>query len=106
MPADSGTLQLRQAVMARMLAKSLQAGDPVFERVSRAIYLAARGTLLGGTGPSGRKLTEIALRQIGATGLTESVVKAAEVLMVVAAVSVGVHGPWYINLTDNSILCV
>lgn len=94
-------LQPRKAVMARMLGKSLQAGDPIFERVSRAVYLAARGLVLGGTGPKGRKLAELALRKVGAATLTEKVVEAAEVLVVAANVSVGVHGPWYTNLTEK-----
>ncbi|KAJ6342855.1 hypothetical protein OIU78_010718 [Salix suchowensis] len=89
-------------LMARMLAKSLQAGDPVFEKVSRAIYLALRGIVLGGSGPCGRKLSEMSLRPIGAVILAERVVAAAEVLAVAAAVSTGVHRPWYIlDLTDN-----
>lgn len=94
-------LQLRKAVMARMLRKSLQAGDPIFERVSRAVYLAARGLVLGGTGPKGRKLAELALRKVGAATLIEKVVEAAEVLVVAANVSVTVHGPWYTNLTEK-----
>ncbi|XP_044489318.1 uncharacterized protein LOC123213797 isoform X2 [Mangifera indica] len=98
---DSDKLQVRKAVMTRMLAKSLQAGDAVFEKVSRAVYLAARGVVLGGSGSNGRKLVEMALRQIGAVSLTEMVVEAAEVLVVAATVSVRVHGPWYVNLTDN-----
>ena len=85
--------------MARMLAKSLQAGDPVFEKVSRAVYLAVRGVVLGGSGPRGIKLAETALRQVGAAVLTKRVVEAAEVLVVAATVSVSVHEPWYINLT-------
>src|ERR1041384_4410216 len=48
-------LQSRKLVLARMLAKSLQAGDPIFEKVSRAVFLAARGVVLGGSGPRGRK---------------------------------------------------
>ncbi|KAJ6427672.1 hypothetical protein OIU84_023126 [Salix udensis] len=91
----------RKLVMARMLAKSLQAGDPVFEKVSRAVYLALRGIVLGGSGPCGRKLSEMSLRPIGAVMLAERVVAAAEVLVVAAAVSTGVHRPWYITLTDN-----
>uniref|UniRef100_A0A2P2LSL0 Uncharacterized protein MANES_07G019200 n=2 Tax=Rhizophora mucronata TaxID=61149 RepID=A0A2P2LSL0_RHIMU len=94
-------LQSRKLVMGRMLAKSLQAGDPVFKKVSRAVYLAARGVVLGGSGPQGRKLAEMALQQIGAVMLTERVVQAAEVLVVVATVSVRVHGPWYVNLIEN-----
>ncbi|KAH8510054.1 hypothetical protein H0E87_007832 [Populus deltoides] len=91
----------RKLVMARMLAKSLQAGDPVFEIVSRAVYLALRGIVLGGSGPRGRKLSQTALRSIGAVMLAERVVAAAEVLVVAATVSIGVHRPWYITLTDN-----
>ncbi|KAL5789712.1 hypothetical protein ACOSQ2_004600 [Xanthoceras sorbifolium] len=98
---DTEKIHSRKVVMARMLAKSLQAGDPVFERVSRAVYLATRGVVLGGSGTNGRKLAELALRQVGAVMLTERVVEAAEVLVVVATVSVNVHGPWYINLTDK-----
>ncbi|KAK4855765.1 hypothetical protein QYF36_010650 [Acer negundo] len=98
---DAEKLQSRKVVMAGMLAKSLQAGDPVFERVSRAVYLATRGVVLGGSGPNGRKLAEVALRQVGAAMLSERVVEAAEVLVVVATVSVNVHGPWYINITDK-----
>ncbi|KAL6297528.1 hypothetical protein ACE6H2_005670 [Prunus campanulata] len=98
---DTEKLRSRKAVIGRMLAKSLQAGDPVFERVSRAVYMAARGVVLGGSGPVGRKLAETALQQVGAAALTDSVVEAAEVLVVAATVSVSVHGPWYIHLTDN-----
>ncbi len=87
--------------MARMLAKSLQAGDPVFEKVSRAVYVAARGVVLGGSGPHGKKLAEMALRRVGAAVLTERVVEAAEVLVVAATVSVSVHGAWYTHLTAS-----
>ncbi|KAL6184098.1 hypothetical protein ACLB2K_045502 [Fragaria x ananassa] len=98
---DPAKIQSRKMVIARMLAKSLQAGDPVFEKVSRAVYMAARGVVLGGSGPIGRKLAETALRQVGAVVLTDSVVEAAEVLVVPATISVGVHGAWYIHMTDN-----
>ena len=98
---DPEKLQSRRLVMANMLAKSLQAGDPVFEKVSKAVYLAARGIVLGGSGSRGRKLAETALRQIGAVMLTERVVETAEVLVVAATVSNAVHGPWYVNLVDN-----
>ncbi|XP_022746771.1 uncharacterized protein LOC111296636 [Durio zibethinus] len=94
-------LQTRKVVMARMLAKSMQSGDAVFEKVSRAVYLAFRGIVLGGSDTHGIKLAEIALRQVGAGSLTERVVKAAEILVVAAAVSIGVHGPWYMNLIRN-----
>ncbi|XP_022763291.1 uncharacterized protein LOC111308884 isoform X2 [Durio zibethinus] len=98
---DDEKLQMRKVIMARMLAKSLQAGDAVFEKVSRAVYLAFRGIVLGGSGNHGRKLAEIALRQVGAGSLTKRVVKAAEVLVVAATVSVSVHGPWYVTLIGN-----
>ncbi|KAB1993562.1 hypothetical protein ES319_D13G038700v1 [Gossypium barbadense] len=102
---DEDKVQMWKVMMGRMLAKSLQAGDVVFEKVWRAVYLAFRGVVFGGSGVYGRKLVEIALRQVGAgTGsglLTERVVKAAEVLVVAATVSVNVHGPWYITLIGN-----
>ncbi|KAA8536558.1 hypothetical protein F0562_029036 [Nyssa sinensis] len=98
---DDAKLQTRKNVMARMLTKSLQDGDAVFSRVSRAVYLAARGVVLGGNGASGRELAEKALRQVGAAVLTERVVQAATVLVVAATVSVSVHGPWYANLIEN-----
>ncbi|MBA0683002.1 hypothetical protein Goari_024683, partial [Gossypium aridum] len=95
---DDKNLQLRKSMMARMLAKSLQAEDPVFKKVSRAVYLAFRGIVFGGSGTHGRKLAETALRQVGAASLTERVVKEAKVLVVAATVSIGVHGPWYATL--------
>ncbi|KAM2027904.1 hypothetical protein ACFX1T_020133 [Malus domestica] len=98
---DSEKLRSRKAVMASMLGRSLQAEDPVFKRVSRAVYTAARGVVLGGSGSLGRKLAETALRQVGAVALTDSVGEAADVLAVAATVSVSVYGPWYIHLTEN-----
>ncbi|KAJ9687475.1 hypothetical protein PVL29_016098 [Vitis rotundifolia] len=78
-------LQARKAVMSRMLVKSLQAGDAVFERISHAVYLAARGVVLAGN----------------AVDLTDRVVEAAEILVAAATVSANVHGQWYTYLTDN-----
>ncbi|KAK7328295.1 hypothetical protein VNO77_22398 [Canavalia gladiata] len=98
---DTGHLQSRKLVAARMLGKSLQAGDAVFERVFNAIYSALRGVLLGGSGARGRKLAEMALMKVGAGVLTERVVETAGVLIVAATISVSVHGPWYKYLTDN-----
>jgi hypothetical protein len=98
---DAGNVQSRKAVAGRMLGKSLQAGDAVFERVFNAIYSALRGVVLGGTGARGRKLAEMALLKVGAGALTERVVETARVLLVAATISVGVHGPWYKYLTDN-----
>ncbi|KAK8477766.1 hypothetical protein V6N11_048175 [Hibiscus sabdariffa] len=98
---DDTILQTRKAMMARMLAKSLQAGDPAFEKVSRAVYLAFRGILLGGSGTHGRQLAEMALRRVGAGSLTKRVVREAKVLVVAATVSVRVHGQWYATLIGN-----
>ncbi|WJX21890.1 hypothetical protein P8452_11258 [Trifolium repens] len=98
---DAGKVQSRKAVAGRMLGKSLQAGDAVFERVFNAIYSALRGVVLGGTGARGRKLAEMALLKVGAGALTERVVETARVLLVAATISVGVHGPWYKYLTGN-----
>ncbi|GJU62844.1 T-complex protein 11 [Tanacetum coccineum] len=55
--------QSRRLVMERMLRKSVQAGDPIFVKVSRAVYLATRGVVLGGSGTKGRELAVKALRQ-------------------------------------------
>ncbi|KAK7247305.1 hypothetical protein RIF29_42186 [Crotalaria pallida] len=99
---DTEKLQSRKVVIARMLGKSLQAGDAVFERVFNAVYSALRGVVLGGSGASGRKIAEMALRKVGAAAvLTEMVVKGAEILIVAATVSVSVHGPWYKYLIGN-----
>ncbi|KAI4367430.1 hypothetical protein MLD38_023168 [Melastoma candidum] len=99
---DHESHQSRQVIMARMLAKSLQAGDPVFERVSYAIYLAARSVVLGGSTPASKKLAETSLRPIGAVVLTERVVEVAETVGVAAAVSCRVHGAWYKHMIGNS----
>ncbi|KAK6945625.1 T-complex 11 [Dillenia turbinata] len=99
--SDGSKLLSGKEVMGRMLAKSLQTGDAVFLRVSHAVYLAARGVMLGGTGLKGRKLATIALRQVGAVLLVDRLVKAAEVLIVVATVSGSVHGSWYKFLIEN-----
>ncbi|KAK7246875.1 hypothetical protein RIF29_41745 [Crotalaria pallida] len=98
---DAVKLQSRKEVAARMLGKSLQAGDAVFEKVFNAVYLALRGVVLGGSGPRGRKLAEMALLKVGAGVLSERVVEVAGVLIVAATISVNVHGPWYKYLTDN-----
>ncbi|KAL7199996.1 hypothetical protein ACSBR2_022160 [Camellia fascicularis] len=98
---DSTKLQSRKNVMARLLTKSLQADDPIFIRVSRAVYLAARGIMLRGSGTHGRELAEIALRQVGAAVLLDRVVEAVTVLLVASTVSCGVHGPWYAHLIEK-----
>ncbi|KZV49806.1 hypothetical protein F511_23531 [Dorcoceras hygrometricum] len=88
-------------IMARMLNKSLQEDDPVFTRVSRAVYHAARGVLLGENIKQGRELAEMALQKVGATLLLDEVVQSASLLAVTAKVSVLVHGPWYANLLKH-----
>ncbi|KAJ8572612.1 hypothetical protein K7X08_009123 [Anisodus acutangulus] len=99
----TGVMKLQQIkeIMARMLSKSLQAGDAIFVHVARAIYLAGRGVVLGGTGRHGRELAEMALRQVGATALIDEIVEAVSVLVMAARVTVNVHGPWYVQLVDN-----
>ncbi|CAL1402585.1 unnamed protein product [Linum trigynum] len=94
-------LQSRKEVMGRMLGRSFQAGGPVFTKVSRAIYSAARGVVLAGSGFKERKLVEKALRPVGATVLADRVVEAAQVLVTAAGVSVAVHGPWYATLVNT-----
>lgn len=98
---DTNNHRSRKVVMSRMLAKSLQAGDPVFERVSHAVYLALRAVVLGGSALVVRKLAEMALRPIGAALLTERVVDAAQALQIAASVTVRVHEPWYAHLADS-----
>ncbi|KQJ99890.1 uncharacterized protein LOC100841358 isoform X2 [Brachypodium distachyon] len=88
----------RKQILTRVFLKSLQTDDTVFRKVSRSVYCAFRAITLGGSGPKGKKLAEAALRRIGATYLTDRVVKASELLIKVATVSEQVHGPWYIHL--------
>ncbi|MCL7038294.1 hypothetical protein MKW94_006940 [Papaver nudicaule] len=95
-------LQASKQVMANMLLKSLSAGDPVFERVSRAVYVAARSAVLGGTmGAQGRNLAETVLRRVGAALLVDRVIETAEVLIIVAKVSGDVHREWYLQVLNN-----
>ncbi|KAL6491806.1 hypothetical protein OROGR_034059 [Orobanche gracilis] len=100
-PLDANKHQSMKEIMSRMLSKSLQEEDAIFTRVSRAVYVAARGVVLGGTGKQGRELAEVALQKVGAALLLDKVVEAAAVLVVAAKVSVIVHGPWYANLTKE-----
>lgn len=94
-------LRARMGVVANMLSKSLKSGDAIFTHVSRAVYLAVRATVLGGTKSKGRQLAEMALRRVGASLLIDKVVEISEVLIVVATVSATVHGPWYEQLLKN-----
>lgn len=88
-------MQARRQMITRVFLKSLQPGDLVFKKVSRVVYCAFRGIILGGSGPKGQKLADVALRRIGAVKVVDKVSKAAEVLIKVATVSEKVHGPWY-----------
>lgn len=88
-------IQGRRQTTARVLLKSLQPGDAVFKMVSRAVFCAFRGVVLGGSGAKGQKLADAALRRVGTARLVNRVVKACEVLIKVATVSGMVHGPWY-----------
>ncbi|KAG6513954.1 hypothetical protein ZIOFF_024291 [Zingiber officinale] len=82
-------------MVARMLTKSLQNGDTVFEKVSKSVYLALRGVVLGGNGEVGRKLADVALRRIGAAALVDQIVGTGSILIMMAIVTNRVHGPWY-----------
>ena len=88
-------IENRKQILTRVFLKSLQTNDTVFRKVSRSVYCAFRAITLGGSGEKGKKLTEAELRRIGATKLTDRVVKAGEVLLKVATISEQVHGPWY-----------
>ncbi|KAJ4964387.1 hypothetical protein NE237_024326 [Protea cynaroides] len=98
---DAQKLQMRKEVMASLLGKSLQAEDAIFKRISQVIYLATRGVVLGGSGSQGKELAHTALRRIGAAVLIERVMEVAEMLIVMATVSVNVHGPWYEHIVNN-----
>ncbi|TVU29706.1 hypothetical protein EJB05_21285 [Eragrostis curvula] len=91
-------IETRKQMLTRVFLKSLQTDDTVFKKVSAAVYCAFRAVTLGGSGAKGRKLADAALRRIGATKLTDRVVKAAEVLIKAAMISEQVHGPWYKQL--------
>jgi hypothetical protein len=91
-------IENRKQILARVFLKSLQTDDTVFRKVSRSVYCAFRAIALGGSGAKGKMLAEAALGRIGATKLTDRVVKAAEVLLKVATISEQVHGPWYNHL--------
>ncbi|KAI0507876.1 hypothetical protein KFK09_014004 [Dendrobium nobile] len=88
-------LSSRKQLMASILKKSLDNEDPVFRKVNRSIYLATRAVLFAGTGPRGRRLAQGILQKVGAAMLLDRVVRAAEVLIIMAKVSLQVHGSWY-----------
>ncbi|XP_009791140.1 uncharacterized protein [Nicotiana sylvestris] len=90
--------QARKEIMVNVLAKSLRAGDAIFTRVSRTVFLAARAIILGGSGAEGRRLAENTLKRVSATILTGKLVDAMENLLVVATVSASIHGSWYQEL--------
>ncbi|KAH0664254.1 hypothetical protein KY284_029185 [Solanum tuberosum] len=94
-------LQARKEIMGNVLAKSLRAGDAIFTRVSRTVFLAAKAILLCGSGAEGRRLAENSLKRVGASLLTGKLVEAMEDLLVVATVSARVHGSWYLEVLKN-----
>nr|GMC89731.1 T-complex protein 11-like protein [Ipomoea batatas] len=98
---DTTKLHSMKNISIRMLSKSLQSEDPVFLRVSRAIYMAGRGVVLGGPGEQGKQLAENALRQVGAAALVNEIMEVATVLLVAASVTVNVHCPWYARLIGD-----
>ncbi|KAJ8759526.1 hypothetical protein K2173_007143 [Erythroxylum novogranatense] len=89
----NGTLKVQDSrtILANMLAKSLQAGDVVYTHVSHSIYLTLRGVTL----------VEAALRGAGAAVLVDRVIKVAEVLIVIASISLSVHQEWYKVMLEN-----
>ncbi|XP_074273348.1 uncharacterized protein LOC141596963 [Silene latifolia] len=94
-------LRSTMGVVTNLLSKSLQSGDPVFSSVSRAVRMATRAVVLGGTGGKGRHLAEVSLRRVGAAFLTDKVMDVAKVLIVMTTVSASVHGSWYEELSKN-----
>lgn len=93
--SSSENLETKKEIMSRVLLKSLQNGDIIFNKVSAAVYSALRAVVLAGSGVKGRKLAEVALRKVGGVILLDRVVKAGEVLTKMAVVSGQVHSPWY-----------
>lgn len=93
--------QMRKEVMVNMLNKSIGAGDGVFANVSRTVYLAARGIVLGGSGVKGRQLGETLLKRIGAVTLTGKLIDVVEDLIVMANLSASIHRSWYEKTLEN-----
>lgn len=87
--------EANQELMTRILRRSLSADDVVFVRVSTAVCSAIRAILLVGKCLHGRSLAELALKRIGAAGLIDQLVEAADILDIMATVTCQVHGPWY-----------
>ncbi|KAL0645692.1 hypothetical protein Bca4012_043983 [Brassica carinata] len=95
---DSDDAETKKQVIANMLVKSLQAGDPVFTRVSQTIYLATRAAVMAGNNTKRKQLVETMLRRIGAASLSDKVIEVSDILVLVANVSRSVHGLWYEEL--------
>ncbi|XP_047315080.1 uncharacterized protein LOC124919019 isoform X2 [Impatiens glandulifera] len=96
---DNGRSSIKN-VMTSMLKKSLQSGDPVFNRVLRAVYLAARGGAFVG-GSNGRELAAMAMKPIGAVFMVCEVMAMAKGISVMARVSRNLHSSWYVEMTKN-----
>lgn len=88
-------MESKKEIMSRVLLKSLQNGDIIFNKVSASVHSALRAVALAGNGVKGRKLAEVALRKVGGVILLDRVVKAGEILVRMAVVTGQVHGPWY-----------
>ncbi|KAL4200281.1 hypothetical protein AMTRI_Chr03g148940 [Amborella trichopoda] len=99
--SEEGERLAKKELMARLLAKSLLPDDPVFSRVSQAVYTASRALILVGGGPCGEAMAEMALKRIGAGLLVKQLAEIVEVLSVMCSVSRGVHGPWYSWIAQN-----
>lgn len=97
-PPERDGRREREEVMAGVLYRSLQAGDPVFGKVSGAVYLAARGLVLAGCGARGRRVAAAALQRVGGTVLLDRLADTAGSLGTMATVSCQVHRPWYVAL--------
>ncbi|CAH8376632.1 unnamed protein product [Eruca vesicaria subsp. sativa] len=95
---DSDDTETKKRVIANMLVKSLQAGDPVFTRVSQTIYLATRAAVMAGNNTKKKQLVETMLRRIGTASLSDKVIEVSDILALVANVSHSVHGVWYEEL--------
>ncbi|KAG2566331.1 hypothetical protein PVAP13_7NG196200 [Panicum virgatum] len=70
-PPSEEKIQARRQMVARVFLKSLQPGEVVFKKVSRAIHCAFRGVVLGGsglTGPEASRRCAASARPSSSTG--------------------------------------
>ncbi|KAJ7298580.1 hypothetical protein O6H91_Y539400 [Diphasiastrum complanatum] len=95
---SSSNLLLREELMTRVLGKSLNPDDHVFQLVSGAIKASMRGMLILGTGKEGTAVSESALKRVGSCSLIGHVSKLVASLQILATVTRKVHNEWYISL--------